>query len=213
MLTIVPAAIDAYCTAHSSTPSPLLCELEAYTRAHSAHANMLTGPVEGALLKLLIQVAGARQVLEIGTFTGYSALTMAEALPEGGTVLTCDIDPEVTRIARSFWERSPHGGKITLKLGPALATIAALESSTSFDLVFIDADKEHYVDYLDACMPHVRPGGLLVADNALWSGKVLDPREDTDRAIVAFNQRVHQDPRLEHALLPVRDGIMLVRKR
>lgn len=162
---------------------------------------------------MLVQLSGATQVLEIGTFTGYSALSMAAGLPDDGELITCDIDPETTRIAQSFWARSPHGDKIRQKLGPALDTLRALPPDLAFDLVFLDADKENYVSYYETVLSRLRPGGLLIADNTLWSGKVLDPKEKSDHAIIAFNTHVHRDPRVEHALLSVRDGVMLIRKK
>jgi caffeoyl-CoA O-methyltransferase len=213
MENIVPQAIEHYCAAHTDAASPLLRELEDYTRAHCQDAQMLTGPVEGALLRLLVQVSGAMRVLEIGTFTGYSALTMAEALPDEGRIMTCEVKPEHARIARSFFDRSPHGAKIEIRQGAALATVGALAPGARFDFVFLDADKENYVNYYDAVVPLLRPGGLLVADNTLWSGRVLDPKEKSDRAVAAFNQRVTADPRVSRVLLSVRDGVTIVRKR
>lgn len=213
MIPIVPPAIDAYCLRHTSAPDALLDELASYTHAHCKLPQMLTGPVEGAFLRMLVQACGARRVLEIGTFTGYSALSMAAGLPADGELITCDIDQDTNTIAQSFWARSPHGTKIKPMLGPALETIGALPTDMRFDFVFIDADKENYVNYYDALLPKLKSGGLLAADNTLWSGKVLDPKEKSDHAIVAFNQHVARDPRVEHVLLSVRDGVMLVRKR
>ena len=212
MIPIIPKPLDDYCIAHTTQPDPLLDELAAYTRAHCQLPQMLTGAVEGTFLRMLVQVSNARRVLEIGTYTGYSALSMAAGLPADGAIITCDIDPETSRIAQSFWARSPDGGKIRLVLGPALETIRALPADMQFDFVFLDADKENYVNYYEAVMPILRTGGLLAADNTLWSGRVLEPREKSDHAIVAFNTRVTRDPRVEHALLSVRDGIMLIRK-
>ncbi|MDA8421128.1 MAG: class I SAM-dependent methyltransferase [Pseudomonadota bacterium] len=213
MIPLVEAPIEQYCREHSTAPSALLQELEAYTIAHCAQSQMLTGPVEGALLRLLVQLTGARRILELGMFTGYSALSMAEALPADGKILSCDVDPQTTAIARSFFDRSPHGGKIEIRLGPALDTLAALESGREFDLVFMDADKENYIAYYDAVLPRLRPGGLVIADNVLWSGAVLHPQQQSDHAIVAFNAHVQLDPRVENVMLSVRDGVMLARKR
>lgn len=210
---LVPKPIEDYAAAHSQTPSPLLDELEAYTIAHCAWPTMLIGRLEGGLLKMLVRLTGARRILEIGLFTGYSALTMAEALAEDGAIVSCEINRETADIAQSFFDRSPHGRKISLRMGPALDTLATLPTDPPFDLVFVDADKENYVNYYEAALPLLRPGGLLVADNVLWSGAVLDPKRDSDRALVAFNKRVHQDPRVEHVMLTVRDGVMLVYKR
>jgi caffeoyl-CoA O-methyltransferase len=173
---------------------------------------MQVGRVEGTLLKMLAGLVGARRVLEIGTFTGFSALCMAEALPEGGELITCDIDPEAVRIAQRFFDRSPHGKKIRVRLGDALETVRSLPAESTFDLVFLDADKERYSDYYELVLPRLRVGGLLVADNTLWSGRVLSPSHASDHAIVAFNRRVAEDPRVENVLLSVRDGMMLARK-
>jgi len=213
MIPVVPKAIEAYCLAHTTPADPLLDELAEHTRAHCKMPQMLTGPVEGAFLRLLVQVSATRRVLEIGTYTGYSALCMAAGLPDDGQLLTCDIDSETNAIARSFWARSPHGRKISPRLGPALETLAGLPSTTEFDFVFIDADKENYLAYYDAVLPRLRPGGLIAADNTLWSGRVLEPRAQSDHAIVAFNVHVAQDPRVEQVLLSVRDGVLLIRKR
>lgn len=213
MTPIVTPELEEYCRAHSTPPGPLLDELAAYTRAYCKHPQMLTGPIEGAFLRVLVGLCGARRVLEIGTYTGYSALSMAAGLPDDGELITCDVDPETSDIAQSFFDRSPHGGKIRLLRGSAIKTVASLPAEPPFDFVFIDADKESYIDYYEAALPRLRPGRLLAADNALWSGRVLDPKEKSDRAIVAFNAHVVRDSRVEQVLLSVRDGVLLVRKR
>jgi caffeoyl-CoA O-methyltransferase len=210
---IVPRKIEEYCLRHTGTGGRLLQELEKYTRRHCEDSQMLIGPHEGALLTMLVRLTDTRRVLEIGTFTGYSALCMAEALPKYGRLITCEISPKHAEIAQSFFKRSPHGRKIKLRLGPALETLTDLARSTKFDFVFLDADKENYVNYYEAVLPHLQSGGLIVADNVLWSGRVLMPKKKTDRAIVAFNKHVHRDPRVECVMLPVRDGVSLVRKR
>lgn len=204
--------IERYVHDHTRARPPLLDELRDVTYATMSSPNMQVGRVEGGLLKMLVAITGARRVLEIGTFTGYSALCMAEALPEGGELITCDIDPEATRVARSFFDRSPHGKKITIRLGDALEAIRELPAGLPFDLAFLDADKERYGDYYEEVIPRLRVGGLLVADNTLWSGAVVAPKTEADRAIVAFNRRVTADPRVENVLLSVRDGMMLARK-
>lgn len=142
MKRFISETIENYCREHSAAPSALLRELEAYTIAHCAQSQMLTGSLEGTLLRLLVQLTGAHRILELGLFTGYSALTMAEALPDDGTILSCDINPETTAIAQSFFDRSAHGGKIEVRLGPALDTLSALPAEQEFDLVFIDADRK-----------------------------------------------------------------------
>ncbi len=213
MDSIIPKALDDYCAAHTSPPSALLAELETWTRRERNDAQMLTGHVEGALLAWLVRLSGARRVLEIGTFTGYSALAMAEALPPDGELVTCDNNAARAGIAQSFFDRSTHGKKITLRLGPALETLAGLPPDETFDFAFLDADKENYPNYYEAILPRLKPGGLLVADNVLWSGRVLKPESPADRAIVAFNERVRADARVEKLMLPVRDGMLLVRKK
>jgi len=214
MLTFLPADLDAYVEAHAPEESELLAELRVRTRAELRWANMQVGRVEGALLRLLVGLSRAKNVLELGTFSGYSALCMAEGLPDGGKLVTCDIDPIATAMAQSVWAKSPHGSKIDLRLGPALDTIATLRAEgRNFDLVFIDADKVNYERYYDAVWDLLPQGGLVVADNTLWSGRVVSPQDDDDRAIARFNARVHEDARVDHVLLSVRDGIMLARKR
>jgi caffeoyl-CoA O-methyltransferase len=210
---IIPEKIEAYCLRHSTTRGKLLRELERYTRRHVENSQMLIGPHEAALLALLVRLTGARRILEIGTFTGYSALCLAETLPKNGRLLTCEINPRHAAIAQSFFKRSPHGRKIRIHLGPALETLADLPRSVSFDFVFLDADKENYVNYYEAVLPRLRPGGLIVADNVLWSGRVLAPKQKTDRAVVRFNRHVRRDPRVECVMLPLRDGVSLIRKR
>lgn len=213
MEAIIPKAIDDYCAAHSTAASALRAELEAYTRRHCAHPQMLTGSLEAALLQMLVRLTGARRILEIGLYTGYSALAMAEALPADGELVSCELSADNARVARSFIERSPHVGKIRIELGPALKTLARLPREPAFDFAFLDADKENYVNYFEVLLPRLRPGGLIVADNVLWSGRVLDPQRETDRALVRFNEHVHQDTRVECVMLPVRDGVSLIRKR
>jgi caffeoyl-CoA O-methyltransferase len=209
---LVPPAIEAYTEAHTSPRPPLFDELKAVTYASMQSPHMQVGRVEGTFLKMLVALAGARRIVEIGTFTGFSALCMAEALPDGGELVTCDIDPRAAATAQGFFDRSPHGSKIRLRLGDALDTLRALPQGPWLDLAFLDADKERYTAYYEELVPRLRQGGLVVADNTLWSGHVLDPREETDRAIVAFNRAVTDDPRVENVLLSVRDGMMLARK-
>jgi caffeoyl-CoA O-methyltransferase len=167
---------------------------------------MLTGPVAGRLLELLVWVAQPTRVLEIGTFSGHSALAMAGALPPGGHLDACEIDPERAAFAQRYFDRSPHGSKITLHVGPALETIARLEGD--FDLVFIDAEKDGYVGYYEAVLPRLAERGLIVADNTLADGRVVDGTP----AIAVFNDHVAADPRTVQVLLSVRDGITLIRK-
>ena len=211
-MNLLDPAIDKYTHDHTSPRAPLFDALREKTYASMKSPQMQVGRVEGALLAMLCRLMGARRVLEVGTFTGYSALSMAEALPDDGELITCDVDPEATAIARSFFDQSPHGRKIQIRLGPGVETIRALPD-VPFDLAFIDADKPSYTDYYEAILPRLRTGGLIIADNTLWSGRVLAPEDENDHAIVRFNDHVHADPRVENVLLSVRDGMMLAYKR
>jgi caffeoyl-CoA O-methyltransferase len=212
MLRLLPDSIEDYALRYTSPLPPLLQELMTLTHERlGRRALMLSGAVEGGLLQTLISAMGARRVLELGTFTGFSALVMATALPDDGQLITCDVDPDATAIAREFWARSPHGHKIELRLGPALETIKTLEGP--FDLVFMDADKSEYVAYYEATLPLLAPRGVIVVDNVLRGGRVLDPQDEQGRHSAAFNEHVRQDPRVQHVLLTVRDGIMLIRRK
>jgi caffeoyl-CoA O-methyltransferase len=209
---VVPEHIDAYAASHTTPLPPLLEELQQVTRTRMGQrARMLSGQVEGTLLQLLVSLMGARRVLELGTFTGFSALMMAATLPDDGQLITCDIDPAATAIAREFWAQSPHGRKIELRLGPALDTIKTLEGP--FDLIFIDADKPNYLAYYEAVLPLLAPNGVIVVDNVLRGGHVLDPHEPADFATIEFNEHIQRDSRVVHVTLTVRDGIMLIRRR
>jgi caffeoyl-CoA O-methyltransferase len=207
MQALVPKNIERYAVDHSTPESNIFQSLTQQTRAESDSPQMLVGPIEGRFLKLIVKAMEARRVLEIGTFTGYSALMMAEGVADGGEVITCDISSESTKIARAYWDQSPHGRKITLLLGRALDTIAGVDGP--LDVVFIDADKQNYIAYWNACVPKVRKGGVVLADNVLWSGRVLDPREPDDHALVAFNKHVRGDDRVETVMLPFRDGVTM----
>lgn len=172
---------------------------------------MQVGLVEGRFLKMLVRLMNAGTILEIGTFTGYSTLMMAEGLPDDGRLITCEIDQKAEAIARKYFAESPNGHKIDVRMGPALETIKTL--SSPLDLVFIDGDKPNYSNYYEACVSLLRPGGLIVADNVLWSGKVIEPKEDADHAIVTFDRLVQSDARVENVCLTIRDGMMLAWKR
>ena len=173
---------------------------------------MLTGPIEGRFLQQLVFATGARRVLELGTYSGYSALSMAEGLPPDGRIDTCEVDERHAEVARRYIARSAYADRITVHLGPALETIARLDGA--FDLVFIDADKVNYLNYYEAVLPRLSERGLIVADNTLWSGRVLDPGDDDGtQAIVAFNEHVANDDRVVCVQLTVRDGVTLIRRR
>jgi caffeoyl-CoA O-methyltransferase len=209
---MIEEAIEQYAEAHTTPPEPLFAELAEETYASMRSPEMLTGTIEGRLLELLVHGLGAKQVLEIGTFTGYAALSMAAALPEGGHVHTCDIEPRHTEVAQRYIDQSPYADRITIHLGPALETIAKLEGH--FDFVFIDADKPNYVNYYEAVLPRLADDGFIVADNVLWSGRVVeDDGEESTQVIKAFNDHVAADERVEQLLLTVRDGMTLIRPR
>ncbi|MFL6212704.1 MAG: O-methyltransferase [Blastocatellia bacterium] len=210
-MTFIDKAVEQYAHDHTKPESDLFRRLRDETYREMSSPQMQVGRIEGQFLKLLVRLVGARRVLEIGMFTGYSGLMMAEGLPDDGCLITCDINPQAEAIARRYFAESGQGHKIEVRIGPALETIKTLDEP--LDMVFIDADKENYVNYYEAVMELLKPGGLIVADNVLWSGEVLDPQDDAGRAIVAFNQHVQQDPRVENVCLTVRDGIMLAWKR
>jgi caffeoyl-CoA O-methyltransferase len=203
---IVDPRIEQYVEQATSPHEELLAELSEETVRELGFEQMLTGPVAGRFLELLVWFGRPQRVLEIGTFAGHSALAMAAALPEGGRIDTCELDPERAAFAQRYFDRSPFGSRITLHIGPALETIDRLEGD--FDLVFIDAEKEGYVGYYEAVLPRLSPRGLIVADNTLWSGGVLDG----EGPIVAFNDHVAADPRSVQVLLSVRDGMTLIRR-
>ncbi|MFP5457302.1 MAG: O-methyltransferase [Bacteriovoracia bacterium] len=201
--------LNNYCVSHSKPPSSLAKELETYTRAAIPGSRMLIGELEASLLAVLIQAGGVKDVLELGTFTGYSALCMAEQLPADGTVTTVDINTGTTAIGQSYWDRSPHGAKITAILRPGVDYLPMIERS--FDLIFIDADKVNYPFYVSWAKEHLRPRGMLIIDNALWNGKVTDPNPDAHtKAIQEANRIVASWEGWITSLLPIRDGMMLV---
>ena len=208
---LVDEELEEYAERHTTASDPLLAELAAETKATMASPQMLTGPIEGRFLEVLVAATGAKRILEIGTFTGYSALSMAAALPADGRIDTLDIEPKHAEVAQRYFERSPDGEKITLHLGPAVDTIGELEGE--FDLVFIDADKENYDAYFEAVLPRLSERGLIVIDNTLWSGRVLDPQDESTRAIAALNDKLAADDRIVAVQLTVRDGVTLVRRR
>jgi caffeoyl-CoA O-methyltransferase len=209
MSPLLSDAIEAYADAHATPLEPLLEELHETTYASMSSPQMIAGPVLGRLLRFLVAMVEPRLVVEIGTFTGYSALAMAGGLPEGGRIVTCEVSPERAQFAQSWFDRSPLGERIDLRVGPALATVESLDGP--FDFVFIDADKDGYPGYYEAVVPKLSPRGVIAVDNTLYGGDVADPRDDHDRAMAAFNDHVHADPRTENVLLTVRDGVTLIR--
>lgn len=210
-------AIQEYLLAHGVREHPQLARLREETAA-LPESNMQVASEQGALLALLVRLAGARRVLEVGTFTGYSSLAMALALPDDGRLVACDVNAEWTAIARRHWQAAGVAGRIELRLAPALDTLAALRAAGAeggFDLAFLDADKAAYPRYLEPLLALLRSGGLLLVDNVLWSGRVADPAaQDPDTAgIRALNAQLRDDPRVDLCMLPVADGLTLARKR
>lgn len=210
---IVPEEIEAYAEAHTTPPTPLLAELAEETKATLDSPQMLTGPIEGRFLELLVHALAPKRVLELGTYSGYSSISMAAGLPEGGRIDTCEFDETHAEVAQRYIGRSPYADRITVHLGPALETIEKLEGE--FDFVFVDADKENYVNYYEALLPRLAEGGLMALDNTLWSGRVLDGSDDSEgtRGIKAINDRIASDERVTSVMLTVRDGVTLVRRR
>lgn len=211
MLTLTKPGIEEYATSKTQQTDALLQELHEATNAEMEYPQMLTGPIEGSFLRLMVQVTNAKSVLEIGMFTGYSALSMAEGLPSDGTLVTLEINPKSIEFAKKYFARSEHGKKITVKEGPALESLHAL--SGPFDLVFIDADKGNYKNYYEAVLPKLKSGGIILIDNVLWSGAVLDPKTEDDKAIVDLNNHVANDKRVDKVLLTIRDGVYFIRKK
>ena len=209
-MSLIANAVDLYAERHSYPASEVLNALFAATHQRTDAPIMLIGALEASVLRLLIQTSGARRVLELGTFTGYSALAMAEALPPDGQVITLDVTAETTAIAQEFWAHSPHGAKIEARLGPALTLLPGLKGS--FDLIFIDADKHNYPHYWEACVPLLNPGGLIVVDNVFLDGRVFNPESEAAVAVDQMNKRAARDPRVECAMLSVRDGLLVGRR-
>jgi caffeoyl-CoA O-methyltransferase len=205
--------IERYCLSKSTIPSATCQELFEYTQKNVKHAGMLIGPMGAGVLGFLINTVGAKRVLEVGCFTGYSALAMAERLPENGELITLDISEETTSVGKDFWKKSPHGKKIELILGPALQTMKNLKGP--FDFVLIDADKENYLAYFKRALELLSPNGIIALDNCLWQGKVVDPKEiDADTtALRDVASYIQSRGELISFLLPIRDGIMIVKKK
>lgn len=208
---IVPE-IEAYAEAHSTPESDVCRRLREETYRSVDSPQMVVGPLEGAFLKMMTQVVGARRILEIGTFTGYSALCFAEALPGDGKVISCDIDPETTEFAKKYWSQSPVGGKIEARVGPALEILDKLDSH--FELIFIDADKINYVQYYQRALDLLTPQGIILIDNVLWNGDVIyhPPLDDSTAAIQELNRTVAADDRVTSVLVTIRDGVLVVRR-
>lgn len=207
--------LHAYLVAHGTPPDALQQRLIEETRALGGIAAMQIAPEQGAFMTLLARIMGAKRAVEIGTFTGYSALCIARGLPEDGSLLCLDTSEEWTQIAQRYWREAGVEGRIALRLGPAQESLLALPEAEQFDLAFVDADKTGYPGYLEALLPRLRPGGVILVDNVLWLGRVADDsaQDEHTRAIRDFNTRAAADPRVECVMLPIADGLTLLRKR
>ena len=209
---IVPAELERYAEQHTTPLPPLLDELIEETKERfGAMAVMLTGQLEGQYLQMLVAATGAKRVLEIGTFTGFSALMMAGGIPDDGEVVTLELSHEHAEFALSYFGLTPDGKKIRLIEGPASESLRTLQGP--FDFVFIDADKTGYAVYYDAVLPMLADDGLIAVDNVLRDGNVLDPKDEGDQAIIAFNEKIAEDDRVVQVMTTVRDGVTLIRKR
>ena len=208
---LVHPDIEAYAEQHSMGESAVCRELREETERTMELARMLVGPLEAAFLKMMVKLVRAKRVLEIGMFTGYSALSMAEALPADGEVITCEIDDAPIAVAQRYFAKSVHGGKIAIRQGPALETLRHVAGL--FDLIFIDADKHNYINYYRRALELIAPSGVILVDNVLWSGDVLQqpPPDERTRIIQDLNRLVAEDPRVSAVLVPIRDGVLVVK--
>jgi len=204
-----------YLLDHGHNQDPVLAELAAETERLGALSLMQIAPEQGTLMALLVRATGARSAIEIGTFTGYSAICIARALPPDGRLLCCDVNEEWTAVARRYWQKAGVADRITLRLGPAIDTIRALPADTTFDFAFIDADKVSYRAYYEALLPRLRPNGLILFDNVLWMGQVADPNDTSaeTRTMRELNDFIAQDRRVQAVMISVSDGLTIVRKR
>ena len=209
-------ALHDYVVAHSTPPDEVLQDLAAETAARFSadDAGMQIGPEQGAFMTLLARLTGAAAAVEVGTFTGYSSICIARGLADGGRLLCCDVSEEWTSVAREYWKRAGVADQIELRLGPAAQTLRALPQGTSFDYAFIDADKTGYVEYWDLIVPMIRPGGVILVDNTLSHGRVVDLRvqDNSVQGIRRFNGHARADQRVELVLLPIGDGLTMARK-
>lgn len=210
----LPEKIDHYSENHTSPESELLAKLNRDTQAKVLRPRMLSGHLQGRTLSMMSHMLRPNRILEIGTYTGYSALCLAEGLTDGGELHTIDINEELEDFAQSYFDKSEYGQKIKMHIGNALDLIPELNKT--WDMVFIDADKTNYSNYYDLVIDRTRSGGFIIADNVLWSGKVTEPvkkQDDDTRALIAFNKKIQHDERVENVLLPIRDGLMVCRKK
>lgn len=212
-MNFLPAGIEEYCESHTEQESDLLRTLNRETHANVLSPRMLSGHMQGRFLSMISRMITPENILEIGTYTGYSALCFAEGLSKTGRIITIDVNEELETMVRRYFEKSPYASQIDYRIGNALQVIPGL--TDTFDLIFIDADKLNYLAYYNLCLPKLRKGGFIIADNVLWSGKVVEKKERTDKdtqALLDFNRTIQEDPRVSNILLPIRDGLMVLQK-
>ena len=212
MIDSITENIHKYCKAHTVSDNRLLSELEQYTWDNEDVPQMISGQMVGKFLQSIIRMIAAQKIVEVGTFTGYSALQMAEAIPLHGEIYTCELMKKHAETARSFFDKSDYGKKIIIHQGPALESLETLKVG-NFDMAFIDADKSNYLEYYKRCLVLIRAGGVIILDNMLWSGDVLDPQNDDAKALRRTGDFIQNDQRVFNTLLPIRDGLMLCIKK
>ena len=211
MKRFIDEQVEEYARSHTQPETGLLLALAEETWQSTDLPQMLSGRLSGRFLKMLVQLTRARFAVEVGMFTGYSALSIAEGLPEEGRLLTCDTNPNYAKVARRYFDQSRHGKKIDIALGPASETLSGL--NTEIDFAFVDADKVNYDTYYETLLEKMTQGGLIVLDNCLWSGEVLNPKDESSQALHALNEKISRDDRVENVILTVRDGLNLIRKK
>ena len=212
MIDAITENIHGYCKEHTASDNKLLSELERYTWDNEDVPRMISGQIVGKFLQSIIRMIAAQKIVEVGTFTGYSALQMAEAIPLDGEIHTCELMKKHTETAQSFFDKSDYGKKITIHQGPALESLETLKVG-DFDMAFIDADKSNYLEYYKRCSVLIRGGGVIILDNMLWSGSVIDPKDDDSQALRKTGDYIQEDTRVFNMLLPIRDGLMLCIKK
>ena len=204
--------IHSYCLSHTAQDNTLLKDIAKYTWENEEVPQMLSGQLVGKYLQLIIQLINAKKVIEVGTFTGYSALQIAEQLPEDGEIHTCELMNKHVQTAQSFFNKADYGKKIHIHQGPALESLEQLQSN-SFDIAFIDADKSNYLEYYQRCIILIKQGGVIILDNMLWSGQVINPKDDDSKSLRKIGDFIQKDSRVFNILLPVRDGLMVCIKK
>ena len=212
MIDLLTENIHKYCKEHTVSDNRLLSELEKYTWDNEDVPQMISGQMVGKFLQSIIRMIAAQKIVEVGTFTGYSALQMAEAIPLHGEIHTCELMKKHVETAQSFFDKSDYGKKIIIHQGPALESLETLKVG-NFDMAFIDADKSNYLEYYKRCLVLIRAGGVIILDNMLWSGTVIDPKDDDSKALRKTGDYIQEDTRVFNMLLPIRDGLMLCIKK